>query len=48
LIQDALAKRVLDGTFRDGDTIEVDAGHEGQLVFRKRNAEQIVESEVMA
>jgi ATP-dependent Clp protease ATP-binding subunit ClpB len=37
LIQDALAKRVLDGTFRDGDTIEVDAGHEGQLVFRKRD-----------
>jgi len=35
LIQDALAKRVLDGTFRDGDTVEVDAGHEGQLVFRK-------------
>ena len=44
LIQDALAKRVLDGTFRDGDTIEVEAGHEGQLMFRKKS----VESEVAA
>ncbi len=43
LIQDALAKRVLDGTFRDGDTVEVEAGHEGQLVFRKKS----VESEVV-
>ena len=34
LIQDPLAKRVLSGDFRDGDTVEVDAGHEGQLVFR--------------
>ncbi len=51
LVQDALAKRVLDGTFRDGDTIEVDAGHEGQLVFRKReHAAQNagVEGEVVA
>jgi ATP-dependent Clp protease ATP-binding subunit ClpB len=35
LIQDSLAKKVLAGEFRDGDTIEVDAGHEGQLQFRK-------------
>jgi ATP-dependent Clp protease ATP-binding subunit ClpB len=35
LVQDPLAKRVLSSEFRDGDTIEVDAGHEGQLVFRK-------------
>jgi ATP-dependent Clp protease ATP-binding subunit ClpB len=35
LIQDPLAKRVLAGEFKDGDTIEVDAGHEGQLVFRR-------------
>lgn len=35
LIQDALARKVLSGEFRDGDTVEVDAGHEGQLQFRK-------------
>ncbi len=34
LIQDPLAKRILGGEFRDGDTIEVDTGHEGQLLFR--------------
>jgi ATP-dependent Clp protease ATP-binding subunit ClpB len=34
LIQDPLAKRILGGDFKDGDAIEVDAGHEGQLVFR--------------
>jgi ATP-dependent Clp protease ATP-binding subunit ClpB len=33
LIQDPLAKRVLGGEFKDGDEVEVDAGHEGQLVF---------------
>jgi ATP-dependent Clp protease ATP-binding subunit ClpB len=37
LIQDPLAKKVLAGEFKDGDTIEVDAGHEGQLVFRTAN-----------
>jgi ATP-dependent Clp protease ATP-binding subunit ClpB len=35
LIQDPLAKRVLAGEFRDGDTIEVDTGHEGQLTFHR-------------
>jgi len=35
LIQDTLARRVLAGEFSDGDLIEVDAGHEGQLTFRK-------------
>ena len=35
LVQDALAKKVLAGEFRDGDEIEVEAGHEGQLQFRK-------------
>ena len=38
LIQDSLARRVLNGEFRDGDTIEVDAGHEGQLTFRRVEA----------
>ena len=35
LVQDSLARRVLAGDFGEGDTVEVDAGHEGQLVFRK-------------
>ena len=35
LIQDPLSKRILSGDFHDGDHIEVDAGHEGQLVFRR-------------
>lgn len=34
LIQDPLAKQVLSGQVREGDTIQVDAGHEGQLIFR--------------
>jgi ATP-dependent Clp protease ATP-binding subunit ClpB len=34
LVQDPLARRLLAGEIRDGDTVEVDAGHEGQLVFR--------------
>jgi ATP-dependent Clp protease ATP-binding subunit ClpB len=38
LIQDPLAKKVLSGEFKDGDTIEVDAGHEGQLVFHTTNS----------
>ena len=33
LVQDPLARRVLSGEVRDGDTVEIDAGHEGQLVF---------------
>jgi ATP-dependent Clp protease ATP-binding subunit ClpB len=36
LIQDPLAKRILAGEFKDGDGITVDAGHEGQLVFRSK------------
>ncbi|HEX8553006.1 MAG TPA: ATP-dependent chaperone ClpB [Abditibacteriaceae bacterium] len=35
LVQDALAKKVLAGEFRDGDSIEVEVGHEGQLQFRR-------------
>jgi ATP-dependent Clp protease ATP-binding subunit ClpB len=35
LIQDPLARKILGGEFQDGDAIEVDAGHEGQLVFHK-------------
>lgn len=35
LVQDPLARRILTGEFLDGDTITVDAGHEGELVFRK-------------
>jgi ATP-dependent Clp protease ATP-binding subunit ClpB len=34
LIQDPLARRVLAGDIREGETVLVDAGHEGQLVFR--------------
>jgi ATP-dependent Clp protease ATP-binding subunit ClpB len=35
LVQDALAKRILNGEFADGSHIEVDEGHEGTLTFRK-------------
>ncbi len=34
LVQDPLARRVLSGEVSEGDTVEVDAGREGQLVFR--------------
>lgn len=34
LVQDPLARRILGGEIRDGDAVEVDAGHEGQLVFK--------------
>jgi ATP-dependent Clp protease ATP-binding subunit ClpB len=34
LVQDPLARRILAGDIKDGDAVEVDAGHEGQLVFR--------------
>jgi ATP-dependent Clp protease ATP-binding subunit ClpB len=34
LIQDPLSKKILSGEVRDGDTVVVEAGHEGQLVFR--------------
>jgi ATP-dependent Clp protease ATP-binding subunit ClpB len=40
LIQDPLAKKILSGEFADGDTVEVDTGHEGQLVFRKAGVAQ--------
>jgi len=43
LVQDPLARKVLGGEFSDGDTIEVDAGHEGQLIFR-----HLVEAEPVA
>ncbi|MEI6632448.1 MAG: ATP-dependent chaperone ClpB [Chlamydiota bacterium] len=35
-IQDPLALAMLEGKFREGDTVEVDAGADGALVFRKR------------
>jgi ATP-dependent Clp protease ATP-binding subunit ClpB len=34
-VQDPLARRILAGEFHEGDTALVDAGHEGQLVFRR-------------
>ncbi|HEX8465421.1 MAG TPA: AAA family ATPase, partial [Abditibacterium sp.] len=34
LIQDPLARKILSGEVRDGQSVEIDAGHEGQLVFR--------------
>jgi len=37
MVQDPLARRILAGDVRDGDTVEVDIGHEGQLVFRTVN-----------
>ncbi|MBW3637326.1 MAG: AAA family ATPase, partial [Armatimonadetes bacterium] len=33
LIQDPLARKILSGEIRDGDSVEIDVGHEGQLVF---------------
>ena len=43
LVQDPLAKRILSGEFVSGETVVVDAGHEGQLVFRTthENAEVV-------
>ena len=43
LVQDPLAKRILSGEFVPGETIVVDGGHEGQLVFRSahENAESV-------
>jgi ATP-dependent Clp protease ATP-binding subunit ClpB len=38
LIQDPLAKRILSGEFPEGSTVEVDAGHEGQLMFRREES----------
>jgi ATP-dependent Clp protease ATP-binding subunit ClpB len=35
LIQDPLSKKILSGEIRDGASIEIDTGHEGQLVFRE-------------
>ena len=34
LVQDPLARRILNGEVRDGDTVSVDVGREGELVFR--------------
>ncbi|BCM90251.1 chaperone protein ClpB [Abditibacteriota bacterium] len=33
LIQDPLARRILNGDVREGDTVQVEAGREGELVF---------------
>ena len=41
-LQDPLAMQILEGTFRDGDTIEVDV-QGGQLVFRKVKSAQPAE-----
>jgi ATP-dependent Clp protease ATP-binding subunit ClpB len=37
LVQDPLSKKILSGEVRNGDTVIVEAGHEGQLVFRSAN-----------
>jgi hypothetical protein len=29
-----LSKRILAGEIQSGDTVEIEAGHEGQLIFR--------------
>jgi ATP-dependent Clp protease ATP-binding subunit ClpB len=52
LIQDPLARRILSGEFPQSSHIEVDAGHEGQLVFRAAgsvdaNTSAAVEGEVV-
>jgi ATP-dependent Clp protease ATP-binding subunit ClpB len=33
LIQDPMARKILSGELRDGESVEIDVGHEGQLVF---------------
>jgi ATP-dependent Clp protease ATP-binding subunit ClpB len=43
LVQDPLARRVLAGEIHEGETIQVDAGHEGQLVFRPIVKAEVVE-----
>jgi ATP-dependent Clp protease ATP-binding subunit ClpB len=35
LIADPLARKVLSGEYADGDTVQVDVGREGQLLFKK-------------
>ncbi len=35
-LQDPLSLKILEGTFREGDTIEADAGEVGAMVFRKK------------
>ena len=42
LLQNPLALAVLEGKFRDGDTIRVDAGRNGTLAFEKAEAEEPV------
>ncbi len=44
-IQDPLARRILSGEFKDGDTICVDAGREGQLIFSAGGAFKATEAE---
>ena len=41
LVQDPLAKRILSGEFPEGSTVEVDAGHEGQLMFHAVDSVQV-------
>jgi ATP-dependent Clp protease ATP-binding subunit ClpB len=44
LVQDPLARKILSGEFKDGDTIQVDAGREGQLLFRSITNAEVVEA----
>jgi len=37
-LQDPLALKVLEGGFREGDTIEVDVGRDGEFTFKKRSS----------
>jgi len=45
-IQDPLARKILGGEFHEGEIVEVDAGHEGQLLFRR--AEDVKDEEAKA
>ncbi|MBU4495834.1 MAG: hypothetical protein KJ874_11120, partial [Acidobacteria bacterium] len=35
-IQNPLALKLLEGEFEEGDTIRIEVGSDGQLVFRKK------------
>ena len=47
-IQDPLARRILAGEFHEGDKVLVDAGHEGQLLFRRAEKDEATPEEVEA
>jgi len=42
MIQDPLATRILRGEFRAGDTIAVDEGKDGDIVFTKGKPPEVV------